>query len=140
MTTKPTVLDILRLAPKTNCGQCGFPTCMASSAALVSGKASLDACPFLGRDALAAAGLFLSHGDTREIDPDTALLHEPKDKVAGLDLGARAGGLGGRSRTVEGERGPCRNGGTPVHQVSPARIRTRTGTSRAGASRPGCRT
>ncbi len=41
------VLDILKLLPGTNCGDCGFATCMAFAAAVSRGKATADACPGL---------------------------------------------------------------------------------------------
>ena len=43
-------LDIFKLLPKTNCGECGNPTCMAFAAALANGKASTDDCPVLLED------------------------------------------------------------------------------------------
>ncbi len=38
-------LDIFKLLPKTNCGDCGVPTCMAFAMKLAQKKADLDACP-----------------------------------------------------------------------------------------------
>lgn len=40
-----TGLEIFKQLPKTNCKDCGQPTCLAFAMALASGKASLDACP-----------------------------------------------------------------------------------------------
>ncbi|MBC7335364.1 MAG: acetyl-CoA decarbonylase/synthase complex subunit gamma, partial [Clostridia bacterium] len=40
-----TGLEIYKQLPKTNCKECGHPTCLAFAMALASGKASLDACP-----------------------------------------------------------------------------------------------
>ncbi len=40
-----TGLAIFRLLPKTNCGECGVPTCMAFAMNLASGKATLSDCP-----------------------------------------------------------------------------------------------
>jgi ArsR family metal-binding transcriptional regulator len=34
---KPKMLEILKLLPKTNCGECGHPTCMVFAANVVSG-------------------------------------------------------------------------------------------------------
>ena len=42
---KPKVLDIYKLLPRTNCKQCGVPTCMAYAAGLAQGKKCLDDCP-----------------------------------------------------------------------------------------------
>jgi acetyl-CoA decarbonylase/synthase complex subunit gamma len=46
-------LQIFKLLPKTNCKECGYPTCMAFALQLAAGKTSLDACPHLSADALA---------------------------------------------------------------------------------------
>ncbi|MCL6610716.1 MAG: acetyl-CoA decarbonylase/synthase complex subunit gamma [Peptococcaceae bacterium] len=40
-----TGLEIFKQLPKTNCKDCGQPTCLAFAMALASGKASLDQCP-----------------------------------------------------------------------------------------------
>lgn len=40
-----TAMDIYKLLPKTNCGKCGTPTCLAFAMQLANKKASLDQCP-----------------------------------------------------------------------------------------------
>jgi len=40
-----TALDIYKLLPKTNCRECGHPTCLAFAMQLASGKAAIDLCP-----------------------------------------------------------------------------------------------
>ncbi len=40
-----TGLAIFKLLPKTNCGECGVPTCMAFAMNLAAGKATLSDCP-----------------------------------------------------------------------------------------------
>ncbi len=40
-----TGLEIFKQLPKTNCKDCGAPTCLAFAMALANGKASLDSCP-----------------------------------------------------------------------------------------------
>ena len=40
-----TGIQIFKLLPKTNCGECKYPTCLAFAMALASGKAEIDACP-----------------------------------------------------------------------------------------------
>lgn len=39
------VIDVLRLLPKSNCGVCGYSTCLAFAAALRQGKSVPDLCP-----------------------------------------------------------------------------------------------
>jgi ArsR family metal-binding transcriptional regulator len=41
------VLDIFRLLPRSNCRECGFPTCIAFAAALSKGDTVIDQCPEL---------------------------------------------------------------------------------------------
>jgi acetyl-CoA decarbonylase/synthase, CODH/ACS complex subunit gamma len=53
-----TGIEIFKMLPKTNCKECGYPTCLAFAMALASGKAELDACPYVSdeaRDKLAEA-------------------------------------------------------------------------------------
>ena len=41
---KPRVLEILKLLPKTNCGECGEPTCMVFAARAAEGVKAAAAC------------------------------------------------------------------------------------------------
>lgn len=40
-------LDIFKLLPRTNCGECGRSTCMAFAAAVASGEGAPEQCPAL---------------------------------------------------------------------------------------------
>ena len=42
-----TGIQIFKLLPKTNCGKCGVPTCLAFAMNLAAGKVELIACPFV---------------------------------------------------------------------------------------------
>jgi acetyl-CoA decarbonylase/synthase complex subunit gamma len=44
-------IQIFKLLPKTNCGDCKFPTCLAFAMALAAAKAELDACPHVSDEA-----------------------------------------------------------------------------------------
>jgi ArsR family metal-binding transcriptional regulator len=46
----PKVLDILKLLPRTNCRECGCPSCMAFAAQLVEGEKSAEDCPPILRE------------------------------------------------------------------------------------------
>lgn len=46
-------LDIFKLTPKTNCKDCGNPTCMAFAMKVASGALSIDKCPHMSPEALA---------------------------------------------------------------------------------------
>jgi acetyl-CoA decarbonylase/synthase, CODH/ACS complex subunit gamma len=44
-------LDIFKLLPKTNCKDCGFPTCLAFAMQLAAGKVELEKCPHVSEQA-----------------------------------------------------------------------------------------
>ena len=48
-----TGMQIFKHMPKTNCGQCGVPTCLAFAMKLASSSATLDQCPFVSEEAKA---------------------------------------------------------------------------------------
>ncbi len=47
-------LEIYKLLPKTNCKECGFPTCLAFAMKLAAKQAELAACPHVSEEAQAA--------------------------------------------------------------------------------------
>jgi hypothetical protein len=47
-----TPIHLYKLTPKTNCGGCGFATCLAFATQVIVGQADLDLCPYLDRAAL----------------------------------------------------------------------------------------
>ena len=49
-----TGLDIFKSLPKTNCKECGVPTCLAFAMKVASGQAGLDDCPQLTDEARAS--------------------------------------------------------------------------------------
>ncbi len=42
---RPKVIEILKLLPKTNCRECGEPTCMVFAARLAEGAKGVEGCP-----------------------------------------------------------------------------------------------
>jgi len=46
-------LDIYKLLPKTNCRECGFPTCLAFAMQLAKKAVVLEKCPYLSNEAKA---------------------------------------------------------------------------------------
>ena len=48
-----TGIQIFKLLPKTNCKECGVPTCLAFAMNLASAKAELDSCPYVSEEARA---------------------------------------------------------------------------------------
>jgi acetyl-CoA decarbonylase/synthase complex subunit gamma len=51
-----TGLQIFKLLPKTNCGECGVPTCMAFAMKLAAKNAELAACPYASEEAIKTVG------------------------------------------------------------------------------------
>jgi acetyl-CoA decarbonylase/synthase complex subunit gamma len=48
-----TGIEIFKMLPKTNCGECGVPTCLAFAMNLAAGKAELAKCPHVSEEAKA---------------------------------------------------------------------------------------
>lgn len=46
-------IDIFKLTPKTNCKECGVPTCMAFSMKVAQGALPLEKCPYMSADVIA---------------------------------------------------------------------------------------
>ncbi len=44
-------IEIFKFLPKTNCKECGVPTCLAFAMSLAQGKAELTACPYVSDEA-----------------------------------------------------------------------------------------
>ncbi len=51
-----TGIEIFKLLPKTNCGECGVPTCLAFAMSLAAGKVELTLCPYVSEEATAKLG------------------------------------------------------------------------------------
>jgi len=75
----PTGIEIFKLLPKTNCGDCGVPTCLAFAMNLAAGKAELTACPHVSDEATAA----LSEASAPPILPVTIGVGDRALKVGG---------------------------------------------------------
>jgi acetyl-CoA decarbonylase/synthase complex subunit gamma len=43
-------LEIFKMLPKTNCKDCGFPTCLAFAMQLAAGKVELEKCPHISEE------------------------------------------------------------------------------------------
>ena len=53
-----TPIQLYKLTPKTNCGECGLATCLAFATQVIVGQADLEACPYLDETEL---GPFRKH-------------------------------------------------------------------------------
>jgi len=47
---KAKLLEILKLLPKTNCRECGQPTCMVFAARIIEGAKGPEDCPHLEKE------------------------------------------------------------------------------------------
>jgi acetyl-CoA decarbonylase/synthase complex subunit gamma len=56
MAKKLTGMDIFKLLPKTNCGECGVATCMAFAMKLAQKNAELSQCPYASDEATKVIG------------------------------------------------------------------------------------
>jgi acetyl-CoA decarbonylase/synthase, CODH/ACS complex subunit gamma len=82
-------LDIYKLLPKTNCKECGFPTCLAFAMQLAKKAVSIEKCPYVSSETKATLDaasqppvklLSLGSGDTKfDIGNETVMFrHEEK--------------------------------------------------------------
>jgi acetyl-CoA decarbonylase/synthase, CODH/ACS complex subunit gamma len=76
-----TGIEIFKLLPKSNCGKCGVPTCLAFAMQLAAGKAELSSCPTVSEETKAK----LSEASAPPIRPLT------------IGTGARAVKIGGET-------------------------------------------
>ena len=72
-------IQIFKLLPKTNCGDCGVPTCLAFAMSLAAGKAELTKCPHVSEEAKAQ----LSEASAPPILPVTIGTGETALKIGG---------------------------------------------------------
>ena len=47
---KPKIIEVLKLLPKTNCRDCGMPTCMVFAARMAEGVKGVEDCPGLDQE------------------------------------------------------------------------------------------
>lgn len=90
-------LQLFKLLPRTNCGECGYPTCLAFATQVVVEGADLTSCPYLSEEARALAGTIQRQqekGVGRKRDNLAIALKFLQEKVAPVDLAAAAPGLG----------------------------------------------
>lgn len=88
-------MEIFRLLEKSNCRECGLPTCLAFAGAVLSGQKRMDECPRLSPEVLAQYGG--DPGKPRTYDQNQEdFLEGLRRQAASHDLAAAAGRAGGR--------------------------------------------
>ena len=56
----PTAIEIFKLLPKKNCGECDYPTCLAFAMQLANQKVKVEACPHISEQAKASLAVSAS--------------------------------------------------------------------------------
>jgi len=51
-----TGIQILKMLPKKNCGECGIPTCLAFAMKVAAGQTEIETCPYVSDEAKATIG------------------------------------------------------------------------------------
>jgi hypothetical protein len=86
-------IEILKLLAKTNCKECGYPTCLAFASAVFQGQKPLAECPHLGRDVI--EGFEGEPQKPAAVEPN---LDEPmeklKQRLSTIDLSSAAEKVG----------------------------------------------
>ena len=92
-------LELVQRTPRTNCGECGFPTCLAFAAAVTRAGGEIARCPYLDLQNLEA----IAFGSKKDLDDlagqvaeenDLALVSHLQQKVGPLDFSIIAPALG----------------------------------------------
>ena len=95
MTTLNTPLDVYKLLPKSNCGQCGIATCLGFSAAVIKQEKQLKECPYLDSSLVAGfEGKIDKQVNLESIQEKT--LKDLAEKISAIDLLSRAERIGAR--------------------------------------------
>ncbi len=94
------VVDLYqKILPKTNCRECGYPSCLAFAGMVVSEQLSLDNCPHIARDVLEKAQAELNEqyaaGKWTKRDLAADALVWAKERAAAMDIEALPDRIGG---------------------------------------------
>ncbi|KPK25849.1 MAG: hypothetical protein AMJ61_10725 [Desulfobacterales bacterium SG8_35_2] len=95
-------LEILHRTPKTNCGECGYPACLAFAAAVSRAGAEITLCPYIDLQGLEMRTSNSTKGDLADLGEhmaekhDLALIKHLQYKVSRLDFSSIANALGAK--------------------------------------------
>lgn len=106
-----TNMDVLKILPKTNCRDCGLPTCLVFSVNVIQGDKTLNQCPHIEPEVLALYSVASEKRSTLEEDSEKAF-KKMLEQFGGLDLAQRAGIIGGE---YDGEKISVNMLGKPFH-------------------------
>jgi len=91
-----TPLRIYKLLSKSNCGQCGIPTCLAFAAAVIKQEKKLDECPFLDKETITDTEGRIERPPNMESIREEQL-KDLKKRMLAFDICSRTELLGARS-------------------------------------------
>ena len=91
------VLEIFKLLPRTNCQECGFPTCMAFAAALSNRQVSTEQCPWFPKP-ISESAAYPVYGENGRLISTTEIELNASDR--GQSLKAQQEGAGGLENTL----------------------------------------
>jgi Na+-translocating ferredoxin:NAD+ oxidoreductase RNF subunit RnfB len=102
------VVDLYRdVLPKTNCGDCGFPTCLAFAGMVVSDQHPLEDCPHLSRQVVEKCNRELGEqyaaGKWTRRDLAEDALTWARERSASMDLAALPDRIGGVLESTDGQ-------------------------------------
>ncbi len=92
-------LEIVQRTPKTNCGECGYPACLAFAAAVTRAGAEITLCPYIDLQGIEVR-VSDSIKDMEDLgervaeERDLVLIEYLQKKVSTLDFNSIASGLG----------------------------------------------
>jgi len=86
-------LEVVGCTPRNNCGECGYPTCLAFGVAVSATGVDPRKCPYIKLAGLKIQVAGVAPEDTAR-QRDLALVEHLKDKIAGLDFATLAPRLG----------------------------------------------
>ncbi len=92
-------MEMLHRTPKTNCGECGYPTCLAFAAAVTRAGADSKLCPYIDLQGMAVTPLSskkdLDHlAEQVSEEQDWALVKYLQEKVSKIDFNSIASSVG----------------------------------------------
>jgi len=102
------VIDLYRkILPKTNCGDCGFQTCLAFASMVVSERLPLKKCPHLEAEIVQQVQAELdeqyAQGKWTKKDPAADALEWARERAASMNLRDIAERIGGKVRKKDGD-------------------------------------
>lgn len=90
-----TPLELYQFLPKSNCGLCQVPSCMAFAVGIIQGRKQLTDCPHLERDTLLRLGGDLEKRQFLRDDQEK-IIRQLQEQIVGLDFSTATARLGAR--------------------------------------------